>query len=154
MQGPQVIRLMAIVALAASLVGAGAGWKVQAWRLGSKIQSMQTEFTQTLAEAERKAQEQERRLNTQIQEARNAAAKREQNYRRDGDALRAELDWLRVETADAGRELPTLTPAAASGRGATALKLFEQCAIEYEKMARHAQGHANDTLMLQEAWPK
>ena len=145
---------MALVALAASLIGAGAGWKVQAWRLGAKIESMQTEFTRTLAEAERKAQEQERRLNTQIQEARDAAAKREQNYRRDGDALRAELNWLRVETGDASRELPTLAPAAAGSRAATAFQLFERCTVEYEKMARHAQGHANDTIMLQEAWPR
>lgn len=149
-----MIRLMALVALAASLIGACAGWKVQSWRLGAKLESMQTEFTRTLAEAERKAQEQERRLNTQIQEARDAAAKREQNFRRDGDALRAELNWLRVESTDASRELPTLAPAAANGRAATAFQLFERCTVEYEKMARHAQGHANDTLMLQEAWPR
>lgn len=154
MQGLGLIRITAIAALVAALLGASGAWQIQAWRYNAQIQTMQAEFTKTVAAAERNAQAQERRLNIQIQEARDAAAKREQNLRRDGDALRAELEWLRSETADAGRGLPNDPACPSNNRAATALKLFEQCAVEYEKMARHAQGHANDALMLQEAWPK
>ena len=153
-QAVQGFGVIKVVALVAALLGAVGAWQIQAWRYNAQIQSMQTEFTKTVAAAERNAQAQERRLNTQIQEARDAAAKREQNLRRDGDALRSELNWLRVEATDASRGLPNDTACPANNRAATALKLFDQCAVEYEKMARHAQGHANDAMMLQEAWPK
>jgi predicted nucleic acid-binding Zn-ribbon protein len=146
--------LTKLVALVAALLGAAGAWQIQDWRYNARIQSMQAEFTKTVAAAERDAQEQERRLNSQIQEARDAAAKREQDLRRDSDTLRSELDGLRNEAADAGRKLPRNPACPSSARAATAIKLFEQCAVEYEKMARHAQGHANDALMLQEAWPK
>lgn len=146
--------LIKIVALVATLLGASGAWQIQSWRYNARIQSMQAEFTKTVAAAERDAQEQERRLNSQIQEARDAAAKREQDLRRDSDTLRSELDGLRNEAADAGRKLPNHPACPSSARAATAIKLLEQCAVEYEKMARHAQGHANDSLMLQEAWPK
>lgn len=149
-----MIRLVAITAMVAAALGAAGGWHVQGLRLGAQLDAQRAEFTATTAAAERSAQEQERKLNATIQEARNAAARRETNYRRDGDALRAELSWLRDETADAVRSLPEVPTVATSSRAATAIKLFEQCAIEYDKMARHAQGHANDALMLQDAWPK
>ena len=149
-----MIRLAAIAVVVAAALGAAGGWHVQGWRMGAQLESLKSEYTATMAASERKAQEQERRLNANIQEARNAAARREQNLRRDGDALRAELDWLRNEAADASRQLPAPAAGAPGNRAAAAFQLFEQCAIEYEKMARNAQGHANDSLMLQDAWPK
>lgn len=154
MQRHQVIQVAAIAAVVAGLLGAAGSWQIQAWRYNAQIQTMQSEFTKTVAAAERNAQAQERRLNLQIQEARNAAAKREQDLRRDGDSLRGAFDRLRDQTAAARRDLPAATPDAARATAATATELLESCAREYQALARAADGHASDTLTLQESWPK
>lgn len=154
MQRHQVIQVAAIAAVVAGLLGAAGSWQIQAWRYNTQIQTMQLEFTKTVAAAERNAQAQERRLNLQIQEARNAAAKREQDLRRDGDSMRGAFDRLRDQAAATRRDLPAATPDAARATAATATELLESCAREYQALARAADGHASDTLTLQESWPK
>lgn len=69
-------------------------------------------------------------------------------------AIRSELDGLRgnINTIDtnASRE-----PASACiVRAATARNLFEQCTQKYTEVAKSADGHAADSVMLQDSWPK
>lgn len=150
-----MIKTHAAVGIVCALLAATGAWKVQDWRYGTTIQSMRAEYALAQTAAERSAADAERRMTRQISEAQHEAAKRQQAARRDADNLRAERDRLRDETADAAqRGMSAATTDA--GRSATAALrvVFDQCTAEYESMARDAQGHADDTLMLQRAWPR
>ena len=68
-------------------------------------------------------------------------------------AAGAERDSLRDELAAASAKLPSLSHQACLARADAISAVFEQCSRDFEGMARKAQGHANDALTLDEAWP-
>lgn len=88
-------------------------------------------------------------INT-LEEARNAAQKRETENRRAADAARAAAGSLRV-TIDALRARLAATPG--TQPAATGLDLLARCADEYRSLAEIADRHANDARTLTEAWP-
>lgn len=88
-------------------------------------------------------------INT-LEEARNAAQKRETENRRAADAARAAAGSLRV-TIDALRARLAATPGAQPA--AAGLDLLARCADEYRSLAEIADRHANDARTLTEAWP-
>lgn len=149
-----MIRTAAIAAVVAAVLAAAGTWQVQGWRYGLKIADLKAKHQGEVQAANQRALQAERMTNQRLTEARNAAAKREQDLRRDGDAVRGAFDRLRDQAAAARRDLPTATPDAARATAATATELLEICAREYQALARAADGHASDTLTLQESWPK
>lgn len=148
------MRLAAIAALVAGLLGAAGSWQVQGWRYSVQITELKAEHQAEIQIANERALQAERMTNQRLTEARNAAAKREQDLRRDGDALRDNFDRLRDQAAATRRNLSTATPDAARATAAAATELLESCAREYQAVARAADGHSSDTLTLQQSWPK
>lgn len=141
-------------AIAGAILAGVFSWKVQALRYDHQITALQAKHQAEVQAAQDRALAAERQTNQRLTEARNAAAKREQDLRRDGDALRGAFDRLRDQAAAARRDLPTATADAARITAATATELLEICAREYQALARAADGHASDTLTFQQSWPK
>lgn len=141
-------------AIASAIIAGVFTWQVQAWRYGHQITTLQSKHQGEIQTANDRALQAERMTNQRLTEARNAAAKREQDLRRDGDSLRNNFERLRDQAAATRRDLPTATPDAARATAATATELLEICAREYQALARAADGHASDTLTLQQSWPK
>ena len=141
-------------AIASAIIAGVFTWKVQAWRYDHQIATLQAKHQAQVQAATDRALAAERLTNQRLTEARNAAAKREQDLRRDGDALRGAFDRLRDQTAAARRDLPAATADAARATAAAATDLLESCAREYQALARAADGHASDTLTFQQSWPR
>ena len=66
---------------------------------------------------------------------------------------RTQLDGLRYELAISRAALPTLSHQACLARADTLTELFDQCAGMVEERSRKADGHANDALTSDQAWP-
>lgn len=141
-------------AIAGAILAGVFTWKVQGWRYDHQITTLKANHQAEVQAANDRALAAERLTNQRLTEARNAAAKREQDLRRDGDVLRDAADRLREQAAAARRDLPTATADAARSTAATATALLESCVREYQALARAADGHASDTLTLQQSWPK
>jgi hypothetical protein len=144
---PYVLAVAAAVAFAA-------GFTTNGWRLNAKIDSMVAEHSLAVQAATEKAMQETTRLQkekddaiakAQLQIQANAAAAA--SARRERDGLRDDLAASRVAIASAS--ISSLRE-----HTSTLTTVFEQCSAELEEMARHADGHATDTVMLLNAWPK
>jgi hypothetical protein len=142
------------VAAGALAVGLLTGWTTNGWRLNSKIDGMVAEHSLAVKVATEKAAQETTRLQkekddaiakAQIQIQANAAAAAA--ARRERDGLRDDLAASRVAIANAS--IGSLREHAAA-----LTTVFEQCAGQLEEMARIADGHATDTVMLLDAWPR
>jgi len=142
--------ILAAVAVAA-FVG---GFTTNGWRLNSKIDSMVAQHTLAVQSATEKAMQETARLQkekddaiakAQVQIQANAAAAA--SARRERDGLRDDLAASRVAIANAS--IGSLREHASA-----LTTVFEQCAGQLEEMARIADGHATDTIMLLDAWPR
>lgn len=149
-----MINTHAAVGLAAAIVAGIATWQIQSWRYEAQLSQLREHHTAEIQAANDRARQIERDMNQRLTEARNAAAKREQDLRRAGDILRDQFDGLREQTEAIRRGMPTATVDAARDAAATATALLESCAREYQALARAADGHASDTMTLQESWPR
>lgn len=69
-------------------------------------------------------------------------------------AARGTVDSLRSDLADATGRLSRATDAAVREYATTAGAVFGECAAAITELAGKAQGHANDALTLEQAWPK
>jgi hypothetical protein len=144
---PYVLAVAAAVAFAA-------GFTTNGWRLNSKIDNMVAEHSMAVMVATEKAAQETTRLQkekddaiakAQLQIQANAAAAAA--ARRERDGLRDDLAASRVAIANASiGSLREHTSALTT--------VFEQCAGQLEEMARIADGHATDTVMLLDAWPR
>lgn len=83
------------------------------------------------------------KANNRAQSAKDAAVK-----------LAAVNRGLRDELTDQRGKLSTASLDAVRKYAATANSVFEGCSAEVERLAGEAAGHASDSLMYQEAWPK
>ena len=96
----------------------------------------------------------ERRQSTQVIGALNAAQKRTQAAQAAAALAADAAGRLRDDITDIQRRLPSTTLDACR-RDATALgAVFAACTAEYGALARDAEGHASDSMTLQQAWPK
>ncbi|MBS0402859.1 MAG: hypothetical protein JSS18_10310 [Proteobacteria bacterium] len=147
--GPLVIT-NAVVAAVVALVT----WQATADHYQARLARLQADQATSQARAAADAQAAQVAFQTQLQEARNAAVKREAALRRDVGAARDALYGLRGAAERARRELPGYSPAAAAVLASTATDLLAQCADRYRDVAESADRHAGDAVMLQEAWPR
>ncbi len=100
------------------------------------------------------ALETERKMNSQVQEARNAAAQRDQENRTLAGAALAASGGLRDTLADIRRRLPSDSGPAAAHTADTLATLLGECQDRYRDLAAKADGHANDARTLNESWPR
>jgi hypothetical protein len=144
----------AATALVAAALGGAGAWQVQNWRHGEKLEAIRADVQEQVRMAEQAARAKEQTLNTKINEARNAATKRETTLRTDLAAAGRTADGLRSALYSFSSKLPSATPDACRSDAAALAELLADVERAGRDMAAAAQGHASDSLMYQEAWPK
>ena len=140
----------AVAALVIFLAGAGAAHR---WDMGQFAikEAEWLELSRIQAAAHRAD---EKRQSNQVIGALNEATKRTQAAQVAAAAAGDAAGRLRDDVADLQRRLPSASLDACR-RDATALgAVFNACTAEYGALARDAQGHADDTRTLMDAWPK
>ena len=144
---------LAAAILSAALAATGA-WQVQAWRYGGQITRIELAQHDRAERAIRAALARATDLQHQKDEALNEATKRAQRNAVAAAAARTESDGLRDELAAARERLPDAACPTVRDYAATVGAVFGQCAAVFEDLARAADGHASDALMLEQAWPR
>ena len=135
--------------ISAALSGWGV-WTLQDWRYGAK----EADRVTAAREKEKLDRLVENRLSGNVIGALNEAKKREAAARDAAAGALSERDSLHDDLAKLRNDLPGISANACKERVATLSELFDQCAIAYQSMAGTSQRHANDTLTLEQAWPK
>jgi hypothetical protein len=151
----------AITHLAAAGLAALLAWSYQGARLGADLaearaaavgEKLAVSTAQRAADARVRRAEQS--INTNYQEALNAARTREALLRRDLEQLRAVSDSLREQSADAAHRLASAPPAAVLEYASAVNAVYDDCRAAYAEMAKSAAGHATDVHLMLSAWPK
>lgn len=139
---------MLISAIVAA-VSFGTGWHLQTLRYTAKEAENEQ---QKLAQVQQSAATAIRQLDN-VLVAQNASSARAVRLRGDLDSSRSELDRLRTQLA---KPMPRAEAATSTcpDRADPARELLAACAAELQDLAGKADRHANDALMLQQAWPK
>lgn len=136
--------------VAALVVGAAGGVK---WEKGQQaVRDLAIAEQQKLIFA--KHRNTERGWMDDVSAATNKRTEREKTLKADADAARAERDGLRDDLAGINSRLATASADAVRKYAAAANDVFEQCSRAYQGMAEAADGHAADSLMYQQGWPK
>lgn len=143
----------AVVVLASAVSFAGA-WQAQGWRMDAKLSQLKTEYAQAQAQSVEKAHADTIRMQSQKDDAERNAQVRQRALARAVAGVRHERDGLRNELAAARSALPDAACTAVREHAAALNTVFGECADRLEAMAGKAQGHAIDSLKLQEGWPK
>ena len=140
--------------LAGLAVAAVSTWHVQAWRYDAQISSIQAKHASESAKAEAATRAQEASFNQRLQDAQNAATKRETKLRADAAAARRTADGLRGTLYEFRASLPNASTSALIARADTAAELLGACVSEYRSVAEAADRIASDRQTLIDAWPK
>jgi hypothetical protein len=143
----------AAAGIAGAVIAGVLAWNVQAWRYDAHISKINAHHASESAKAEANARAQEASFNQQLQDAQNAATKRETKLRADADAARRTVDGLRGTLYQFRASLPSASSTALIARADTAAELLGTCIDEYRSVAQSADRHASDAMMLLEAWP-
>lgn len=147
--------LVLVVALAsAAAFGGWAAWSVNGWRLGEQITALERDQALTAEAASETARFKERAWSKQLEEARNAATKREATLRADAAAARGAVDGLRGDLAELRRTLPDLAADACRQRADALADVFGQCAARYSELAEKADRLVSDRQSLMDGWPQ
>ena len=125
------------------------GWQVNNWR----CESAKKQAIEAAAVAQQELHALEQKRSAGVIAAQNTARKREVALRRDADASRDALDGLRKQSDLAVQDARTSHAACTVTATAQAVVL-NQCAGEYQALARAADAHTSDITTLMEAWPK
>lgn len=136
------------------VLGITIGATVNGWRLNGEIKEIKAEHAQAELEFQARARVQEHTWNTKIQEAANAANKREEILRADADRARSAAIGLRGQLADINRRLPELAEQAVRQYAAALGDVFGECTERYTALAEKAGGHASDVQTLMGSWPR
>jgi len=139
-----------ILLIVTFVVGMAAGVK---WHAGQDAikENDRLELVREQARAHRAT---EKQRSNQVIGALNAAQKRTQAAQVAATLAADAAGRLRDDIADIQRRLPSASLDACRQHAAALGAVLDSCRAEYEAMGRDAQGHANDTLTLEQAWPK
>lgn len=96
----------------------------------------------------------EQQWQTKSQEAQDESRKRQSVLNNYAIGLRTELGGLQNDLAASVRSLSEITDDAIRKRTATVTTILSECAGTVEELARAADRHASDSLMIQDAWPR
>ena len=141
------------LAVSFAFIGAG-GYRVGSRRVQALWDAEKVQQWQATAIAEVENRQIETKRQTGVINAQNAQVTRNTTLETDAAGARAVVASLRDTIAAGVAKLPSESASAASQYAATAAKLFLACSEALTDVSRHADGHASDSLMLQEAWPK
>ena len=144
----------AAAGLAGAILAGGLAWQVQGWRYDAQIADIQAQHARESAKAEAATRAQEASFNQRLQDAQNAATKRETKLRADAATARRTADGLRGTLYNFRASLPNASTSALIARADTAAELLGACVSEYRSVAESADRHAADAVMLFEAWPQ
>ena len=138
-----------LIAAAIAAAGFSGGWHLQTLRYTAQEHERDQ---QKLAQVQQSAAASIRRADNVISAQVDATA-RDVGLRRDLNNARTELDRLRTQLA---KPMPRAEAATSTcpDRADPARELLAACAAELQDLAGKADRHANDALMLQQAWPK
>jgi len=137
------------------VVAAIAGFKFWESRLIEQgREEMRQVYAANALKATQAARKQEADWQLKKDGALNAATKRTQTDSAYRVAAERTINSLREQIADANKRMSTASVEAIRQYSATLGAVFEDCTRAYSEMEAAASGHANDSLMLQESWPK
>lgn len=149
---PSIIKPLLIAAVAVALGFAWNGLIKHEQSIG--YDRAVAEYNVKLLAAKEAADQRERELAAQIQEAQTNGLKREETIRTLAAAVGKSSDSLR-NTANAIRlGLPLATVTAARTAADAFATVFSECQGRYGELAAKADGHASDVRTLEEAWPQ
>ena len=140
--------------IAGLAIAAASTWHIQAWRYDAQIADIQAQHSRALADAHQKALDDTIKMQRTKDDAIKAAEQRAKREAVNAAALRSERDGLRAQLAATTVQLPSASCSAVRAYAATLNGLFDQCAGAFEDMAGKAAGHAADSRLMLEAWPK
>lgn len=140
--------------LAGLVVSGLAVWQVQEWRYGERINDIRYEMSEAARKTFEAAQREADQRIKEKDDALKRATERAQQNTRAADLARDESDGLRNQLAAADAAMSTAADDAVRKYAATANAVLAACTARYIDVARDAAGHASDSLMYQEAWPK
>lgn len=143
----------AAAAIGGAVIAGALAWNVQGWRLGNEINGLKAQHAAESAKAQADVRAQELAFNQRLQDAQNAATKRETKLRADAAATRRTADGLRGTLYEFRASLPNAAPATVIARADSAAELLGACVSEYRGVAESADRHAADAVMLLDAWP-
>ena len=144
----------AAAGIAGAILAGVLAWHIQAWRYDAQIEGIKAHHAAESAKAQADVRAQELAFNQRLQDAQNAATKRETKLRADAAAARRTADGLRGTLYEFRASLPNAAPATVIARAYSVADILGTCADEYRSVAEAADRHAADALMLREAWPK
>jgi hypothetical protein len=127
----------------------GVGWQINQWRHDAS----QKQAVEAAAVAQRELHALEQKRSAGVIAAQNVARTRETALRRDADSARDALDSLRTQSDAALSSARSSHDACLVAANAQAV-IQSQCATELQTLARDADGHASDAVMLRDAWPR
>ena len=136
------------------MIGAASGYIAQAWRYDAQIADISRKHATALASANQKALDDTIKMQRTKDDAIKAAEQRAKTQAANAAVLRTERDGLRAQLAATTVQLPVASCTSVREYGTTLTGLLDQCAGAFEGMARAASGHAADSRLMQEAWPK
>jgi len=145
--GPYITAAVAVAAFAA-------GFTTNGWRLNSKIDNMVAEHSMAVMVATEKAAQETARLQKEKDDAIAKAQEQIKINAAAAAAARRERDGLRDDLAASRVAIANASIGSLRQHAAALTTVFEQCAGQLEEMARVADGHATDTVMLLNAWPR
>lgn len=150
---PGLYTYAATVIAAGALAFAGA-WQTQSWRYEKQIADTAAQHATALASANQKALDDTIKMQRTKDEAIKAAQDRAKREAANAVAARSERDGLRAQLEAATVQLSSASCPSIRQYATTITGLFDQCAGAYQDMAGKAAGHAADSRLMLEAWPK
>ena len=144
----------AAAGIAGAILAGVLAWQVQGWRYDALIAGIKTQHATQSAKAQADTRAAELAFNQRLQDAQNAATKRETKLRADAATARRTADGLRGTLYEFRASLPNASTATVIARADTAAELLGACADEYRSVAEAADRIASDRQTLIDAWPK
>lgn len=143
----------AVLAIIFSAIGAIGAYKVQDWRYGEQIATMQKEAAEATANAVEaamvKTQEDQKRKDDALIEAN----KRAQYNAAAAATARTTADSLRDELTTARAGLSSISCEASREYAARLSQVFGQCTERLTELARISDDATNAAMTLDQAWP-
>ena len=148
---PVLLKIAGVVALAIA-VFFGFEWaQHNAEKRG--YDKAQYEYTQKALVAQAAARKREQDLEAKLQDAQNEARTRESALVAAADNARLERDGLRDDLSTIRDRLSSASSDSLRKYAATANAVLQECTDQLTELARKADGHASDALMLSQGWP-
>jgi hypothetical protein len=129
------------------------GWWAGSMHEQSSWQAEKLAMAATRDKQINEARRAEAAMREQVRKAQEDARKREEKLVADAAAAGRAADGLRSQIASLRRGLSAATAEANRRTADAALDVFQQCVDQYRAVAEAADGHANDAVTLDHAWP-